>query len=181
MYFLCFTSITNKTAWFGRSSLFDCPEWWLKSLSITQTHTMLVAYPLWRSNSLFVTKNSSPKFSNHLAWTSKNGLTPSGICRLFCLCVLADLRFSLFIYLSLLFVLVWRVILLFIVVTHIKKCTESPRQWCSWGPYKFRVFKHHTCSPKWPYLNYCSSRRSCRKNTPSMQNHTVHTSKEKKI
>ena len=23
-----------------------------------------------------------------------------------------------------------------IVVTHLKKCTESPRQWCSWGPYK---------------------------------------------
>ena len=34
-----------------------------------------------------------------------------------------------------------------------------------------------TCSPKWPYWNYCSSRRSCSKNTSSMQNHTVHTSK----
>ena len=27
------------------------------------------------------------------------------------------------------------------------------------GPLKFRVFQHHTCSPKWPYRNYCSSRR----------------------
>ena len=59
-----------------------------------------------------------------------------------------------------------------------KKCTESPRQWCSWGPYKFRVFQHHTCSPKWPCQNFCSSRRTCSKNTPSMQKHTVHT-KEK--
>ena len=69
---------------------------------------------------------------------------------------------------------------LYVGVTHLKKCTESPRQWYSWSPYKFRVFHHHTCSPKWPYRKYCSSRRSCRKNTPSMQNHTVHTSKEKK-
>ena len=33
---------------------------------------------------------------------------------------------------------------------------------------------------KWPYRNYCFSWRSCSKNTPSMQNHTVHPSKKKK-
>ena len=43
----------------------------------------------------------------------------------------------------------------------LKECTRLPRQWCSWGPYKFWVFQHHTCSPNWPYRNYYSGRRSC--------------------
>ena len=42
-------------------------------------------------------------------------------------------------------------------------CAGSPRQWCSWGPYKFRVFQHHTRTPKRPYRNYGSGRRSFNK------------------
>ena len=45
----------------------------------------------------------------------------------------------------------------------LKECAGSPRQWCSWGPYVFWVFQHHSCSFKWLYRNYYSDRRSSHK------------------
>ena len=34
-----------------------------------------------------------------------------------------------------------------------RECAGSPRQWCSWDPYYFRVFQNHNCSLKRPYRN----------------------------
>ena len=50
-----------------------------------------------------------------------------------------------------------------IVITQSKSAQDRLVSDVLGGPYKFRVFQHHTCSPKRPYRNYYSSWRSCSK------------------
>ena len=63
----------------------------------------------------------------------------------------------------------------------LKECTGLPRQWCSWALYKFSIFRHNTCSPKWPYQNYYSGRRSCSTKVCQVCKTTQHTPEKVKM